>query len=121
MASPSLIAFLIVCKYADHLRLYRISQILKRMGIEISDALMSDWLLQGSELFDELMKRMIATVLATGHVFTDDTILPMQNNDPNRHTTVKSRLSATAPALLYLLNPFSRGLTHAANLSKLQG
>jgi transposase len=92
MASPSLIAFLIVCKYADHLPLYRISQILKRMGIEISDALMSDWLLQASELFDELMKRMIATVLATGHVFTDDTILPMQKNDPNRNTTVKSRL-----------------------------
>lgn len=53
MASPSLIAFLIVCKYADHLPLYRISQILKRMGIEISDSLMSDWLLQTSELSDE--------------------------------------------------------------------
>ncbi len=42
MASPSLIAFLVVCKYADHLPLYRISQILKRMGIEMSDSLMSD-------------------------------------------------------------------------------
>ncbi len=92
MASPSLIAFLIVCKYADHLPLYRISQMLKRMGIEISDSLMSEWLLQASELFDELMKRMIVTVLATGHVFTDDTILPMQNKDPNRNTTIKSRL-----------------------------
>jgi transposase len=180
MASPSLIAFLIVCKYADHLPLYRIVQRLQRMGIEISDSLMSEWLLQASELFDDLMKRMIVTVLARGHVFTDDTILPLQNNDPDRNTTIKSRLwvyaayteperqkplavydfsvtrsqaapvgflagykgylqadalpgydvlfrtgdiqeiacSATAPALLYLLNPFSRGLTHAANLSK---
>lgn len=92
MASPSLIAFLIVCKYADHLPLYRISQILKRMGIEISDSLMSEWLLHASELFDDLMKRMIVTVLATRHVFTDDTILPMQNKDPNRNATVKSRL-----------------------------
>jgi transposase len=92
MASPSLIAFLIVCKYADHLPLYRISQILKRMGIEISDSLMSEWLLQTSELFDDLMKQMILRVLATGHVFTDDTILPMQNKDPDRNTTTKSRL-----------------------------
>lgn len=92
MASASLIAFLIVCKYADHLPLYRISQMLKRMGIEISDSLMSEWLLQASELFDDLMKRMIATVLARGHVFTDDTILPMQNKNPDRNTTIKSRL-----------------------------
>ena len=92
MASPSLIAFLIVCKYADHLPLYRISQILKRMSIEIADSLMSKWLLQASELFDDLMRRMIVAVLARGHVFTDDTILPMQNKNPDRNTTIKSRL-----------------------------
>jgi len=91
MASPSLIAFLIVCKYADHLPLYRISQMLKHMGIEILDSLMSEWLLQASEFCDDLMKRMIATVLARGHVFTDDTILLMQNKDPDRNTTIKSQ------------------------------
>lgn len=62
------------------------------MGIEISDSLMSDWLLHASELFDDLMRRMIVTVLATGHVFTGDTILPTQNKDPNRKSTFKSRL-----------------------------
>ena len=92
MASPSLIAFLIVSKYADHLPLYRISQMLKRMGIEIADSLMSEWLLKSSEFFDGLMKRMIVTVLAKGHVFTDDTVLPMQNKNPDRNTTIKSRL-----------------------------
>ena len=49
-ASASLIAFLIVCKFADHLPLYRIAARLKRLGIELSHALMSDWLLQASEL-----------------------------------------------------------------------
>jgi transposase len=96
MASASLIAFLIVSKYADHLPLYRIAQRLQRLGIELSHALMSDWLVESAELLDDVVKRMAMSVLSTGHVFTDDTILPLQNKDPQRNTTVKARLWAYA-------------------------
>lgn len=92
MASASLIAFLIVAKFADGLPLYRISRRLERLGIELSDALMSDWLIQCAPLLEELHRRMIRKVLDSGHVFTDDTILPLQNVDPTRRTTVKARL-----------------------------
>lgn len=91
MASASLLAFLIVCKFADHLPLYRIAARLQRLGIELSHSLMSDWLLQASELLEVVYARMIERVLASGHIFTDDTILPMQNHDPARRTTIKSR------------------------------
>ncbi len=93
MASASLLAFLIVCKFADHLPLHRIAARLKRLGIELSHALMSDWLLQASELLEAVYERMIEKVLASGHLFTDDTIMPLQNDAPaQRRTTIKGRL-----------------------------
>ena len=92
MASASLIAFLVVSKFADGLPLYRIPTRLQRLGIELSHALMSDWLVHCAELLEDLHRRMMAKVLASGHVFTDDTILPLQNDDPARKTTIKARL-----------------------------
>lgn len=84
MASASLLAFLIVSKFADGLPLDRISKRLERLGIEISHTLMSDWLVQCAELLEELHRRMMAKVLASGHIFTDDTVPPLQNHDPTR-------------------------------------
>src|ERR1017187_7277449 len=92
MASASLLAFLIVSKFADGLPLYRIATRLQRLGIDLSHALMSDWLVQCAELLEDLYDRMVQKVLACGHVFTDDTVLPLQNDDPGRRTTIKSRL-----------------------------
>lgn len=92
MASASLIAFLVVSKYADHLPLYRIAQRLQRLGIDISHSLMSDWLLQCAELLEPHYARLCDKVRDSRHLFTDDTILPLQNSDPARHTTQKSRL-----------------------------
>jgi len=92
MASASLLAFLIVSKFADGLPLYRIATRLQRLGIDLSHTLMSDWLVQCADLLEELYGRMIANVLACGHVFTDDTVLPLQNHDPTRKSTIKARL-----------------------------
>ena len=44
MASASLLAYLIVSKFADGLPLYRIAGRLARLGIELSHTLMSEWL-----------------------------------------------------------------------------
>jgi transposase len=63
MASASLLAFLIVAKFADGLPLYRISRRLERLGIELSDALMSDWLIQCAPLLEEPNRRVIRKVL----------------------------------------------------------
>lgn len=92
MASASLIAFLVVCKFADHLPLYRIAQRLQRLGIDLSHSLMSDWLIQCADLLQPVYLRLCDKVRASGHIFTDDTILPLQNSDPTRNTTFKSRL-----------------------------
>ena len=98
MASASLMAYLIVSKFADHLPLYRISKRLSRLGIELSHRLMSQWLIEAAFLLEDLVTRMGNAVKATGHVFTDDTILPLlsrtgdSHHDPTRHRTIQARL-----------------------------
>ena len=122
MASASLLAFLIVSKFADGLPLYRIAKRLERLGIELSHALMSDWLVQCAELLEDLHALMIEKVLASGHIFTDDTVLPLQNHDPERRTTIKARLWVYArhhrrhkPLVTY---EFSRSRSQATPLGR---
>ncbi len=40
----------------------------------------------------ELHRRMAAKALDSGHVYTDDTTLPLQNHDPTRHKTYEAKL-----------------------------
>jgi transposase len=49
-------------------------------------------LVQCAELLEDLHGRMMAKVLGSGHVYTDDTVLPLQNVDPEPRSTVKARL-----------------------------
>ncbi len=92
MASASLLAYLIVSKFADGLPLYRIAGRLARLGIELSHALMSEWLMQCADLLEDLHRRMTAKVLDCGHIYTDDTTLPLQNEDPTRRKTFEAKL-----------------------------
>lgn len=99
MASASLLAYLSVSKFCDGLPLYRISKRLNRLGIELSHGLMSEWLVEAAGVLEDVVKRMAEVVKSTGHVFTDDTILPLQNDVPERNTTLQSRLWVYASGL----------------------
>jgi transposase len=121
MASASLLAYLIVSKFADGLPLYRIAGRLRRLGIELAHTLMSEWLMQCAPLLEDLHRRMIRKVLDSGHVYTDDTTLPLQNTDPERHRTFEAKLWAYAkdhrhgpPLIVY---EFSKRRTRDAPLT----
>jgi transposase len=43
MATASLLAYILVSKFDDHLPLYRLSEIFARMGVDIPDTTMVDW------------------------------------------------------------------------------
>lgn len=49
-AGPGLLAHVVVSKFADHLPLYRQSQIYAREGVELSRSMLADWLGQVSWL-----------------------------------------------------------------------
>ena len=49
LAGPGLLAHVLVSKYADHLPLYRQSQIYAREGLELERSTLADWLFAGSD------------------------------------------------------------------------
>ena len=121
MASASLLAYLIVSKFADGLPLYRIAGRLRRLGIELTHTLMSEWLMLCYPLLEDLHRRMIRKVLDSGHVYTDDTTLPLQNHDPTRRQLYQAKLWVYAkdnrhgpPLIVY---EFSKSRTRDAPLT----
>ncbi len=92
MASASLLAYLIVSKYIDHLPLNRLEAILKRYGITLPRSTQCDWLMRCAQRLKPLAQRMREDLLQSPQIFTDDTILPLQNDCQSRQTLIQARL-----------------------------
>jgi len=73
LASPSLLAYVAVSKYADALPLYRQEQILARIGIDLSRATLAAWMVRAGELVQPLVNLMREEILASGFVQCDET------------------------------------------------
>jgi transposase len=78
LPGPGLLAHLIVSKYTDHLPLYRLERIYERQGVLLHRSTLSDWLAACAELLRPLYERMVAVVLASRALHTDDTTVKMQ-------------------------------------------
>ncbi len=72
-AGASLLAQVIVAKYADHLPLHRQAKMFGRHGVEISDQTLCGWVAQCAQLLAPLYERLKRFVLASKVVGTDDT------------------------------------------------
>jgi transposase len=64
LAGPSLLAHVMVSKYADHLPLYRQSEIYARQGVEISRSTLAGWVGAASDLLSPLVDATQKHVLA---------------------------------------------------------
>ena len=81
-ADESLLADILVSKFADHLPLYRQSEILKRQGIVISRQLLSQWIIRAGLALKPLFLEMKKQVLMSGNVFVDES--PISMLDPGK-------------------------------------
>lgn len=72
-AGASLLAQVIVAKWADHQPLHRQEKMFERHGIEISRKTMGGWMAQCAELLDPLYQSMKKELLASKVIGTDDT------------------------------------------------
>ena len=75
---PSLLAHVLVSKYADHLPLYRQSQIYAREGIDLDRSTMADWVGRSTALLEPLADEIGRTVRRGDALFADDTPVKMQ-------------------------------------------
>jgi transposase len=73
LAGCGLLAHVLVSKYADHLPLYRQSQIYAREGVVLERSTLCDWVASAARLFTPSAQAVGHYVLQAGKVHSDDT------------------------------------------------
>jgi transposase len=90
LAGPGFLAHVLVAKYADHLPLYRQSQIYARDGLHLDRSTLADWVGGASALLEPLVNALGRYVLGAQKLHGDDTPVPVLC--PGRGTTKQGRL-----------------------------
>ncbi len=130
LAGPGLLAHVLVSKYADHLPLYRQSQIYAREGLELDRSTLADWVGGASALLAPLVQALVRYVLSTYKLHADDTPVPVLC--PGRGTTKQGRLwtyvrddraagSEEPPAVFFRYSPDRKGERPRAHLASFTG
>jgi len=130
IAGPGLLAHVLVSKYADHLPLYRQSEIYARHGVELERSTLADWVGGTSELLDPLVETLRRYVMAAGKVHADDTPVPVLA--PGNGKTKTGRLwtyvrddrpagDTAAPAVWFAYSPDRKGEHPEQHLRQFRG
>ncbi len=90
LATAGVLAHILTAKYADHLPLYRQSQIYAREGVELERSTLADWVGGCFTLLDPLVDALGRYVLEAHKLHADDTPVPVL--DPGRGRTKTGRL-----------------------------
>jgi transposase len=77
LAGPGLMAHVLVSKYADHLPLYRQSEIYAREGLDLDRSTLAGWVGATSELLAPLVEAIRAHVMSASKLHADDTPVPV--------------------------------------------
>ena len=130
LATPALLAHVLVSKYCDHLPLYRQSQIFARQGAELDRSTLANWVGGACWWLEPLQTKLAEYVFASQKLFADDTPIPVL--DPGRGRTKTGRLWVYArddrpwngpdpPAAVYLYSPDRKAERPASHLSRFSG
>lgn len=86
---PGLLAHVLVSKYADHLPLYRQSQIYAREGVDLDRSTMADWVGRSTALLEPLADAIGRIARQGEALFADDTPVKMQAPGNKRTKTAR--------------------------------
>lgn len=79
LPGPSLLAYVVTSKLADHLPLYRLESIFARQRVHVARSTMCAWMRAAGELARPLVELMTARVKQSRVIHTDDTPVPIQS------------------------------------------
>ena len=130
LAGPGLLAHVLVSKYADHLPLYRQSEIYARQGVELDRSTMADWVGGASRALEPLVDELKNYVLNAEKLHGDDVPVPVL--EPGNGKTKTGRLwvyvrddraagSEAASAVWFAYSPDRKGEHPAGHLNNYQG
>jgi transposase len=77
----SLVAHVLLSKYADHLPLYRQQQQFARLGVNFPKSTLNDWVEQGARWLQPIVREMKRQLLSGDYVQVDET--PVRVQDPD--------------------------------------
>jgi transposase len=86
IATPSLLASMLVAKFCDHLPLYRQEQIWNRHGIDIPRQTLSNWVLKCADLLSKIVDAMKIIIVNSNYARADETtvqVLKEENREPS--------------------------------------
>lgn len=126
LPTEALLAHVAVAKFADHLPLYRQSQMMARHGIEIDRSTLADWMGKVSFHIAPIVDRMAVLLKRSGKLFADETTMPVL--DPGAGKTKKGFIWAMLrdnrpwggsdpPGVVFTYAP-GRGGIHAEEMLK---
>jgi len=130
LASPGLLAHVLVSKYCDHIPLYRQSQIFARQGVDLNRSTLANWVGGASWWLEALRMRLADHIFASTKLFADDTSIPVL--DPGRGRTKTGRFWVYArddrpwagpdpPAVVFFYSPDRKAERPAAHLEGFRG
>jgi transposase len=130
LAGPGLLAHVMVSKFADHIPLYRQSDIYARQGIELDRSTLAGWVGSCSALLRPLVEAIRRHVLAGTKLHADDTPVPVLA--PGNGKTKTGRLwtyvrddrpsgSSVPPAVWFAYTPDRKGTHPQAHLARFNG
>jgi len=136
MAGPSLLAFILVSKFDDHVPLYRLNEIFARMGADIPDTTMVDWCGGAMKALSPLIEKIEADVMSSPILHADDTpirVLDRSRKDKGLGKGVKQgRIwayvrdqrpwsGAAPPGVVYYFSPDRKGEHPRGHLAQSSG
>ena len=89
IASPGLLAHILVSKFVDHLPFYRQEKLFRRIGVDICRATMCRWAMQVATACQVLLNLMQDELLSGFYIKADETTLQVLA-EPGRSPTTKS-------------------------------
>lgn len=130
VATPALLAQVLVAKYCDHLPLYRQSQMFARAGVDLARSTLAGWVGGACWWLEALHGQLHKELLTGTHLFADDTPVPVL--DPGRGRTKTGRLWAYArderpwggpapPVAIFMFAPDRRAERPVAHLKDFKG
>lgn len=130
IAGPGLLARVLTGKYCEHLPLYRQSEIFARQGVELSRALLSNWVDACCQLMTPVNDALYRYVMNTRKVHTDDT--PVKVLAPGQKKAKTGRIwtyvrddrnegSSSPPAVWFAYSPNRQGKHPEQHLRPFRG
>ena len=118
IATPELVAHIIIAKYCDHLPLYRQEKMWERIAVNLPRSSLCGWVLKAAELCEPLVKQLQKAIVAYDYAQADETTVQVMKED-NRKNTQKSYMwcyrggNKDGPIIVYEYQE-TRGGYHAA-------